>query len=84
MGKKFFSTAEIARILNISRVAVFKKIKTGQIKAEKIGRNYVVRAEDLGEIIGNTLSENKKQDIERAVGKTVKEYRRTLELLGKE
>ena len=39
--KKYLTVKELADLLGISRVAVFKKIKNGQICAEKIGRNYI-------------------------------------------
>jgi len=84
MDKQQFSTIELARILGISRIAVFKKIKSGEIKAKKIGRNFVVNRSDLAEILGDTLSEKKKREIEKSVKRTVQEYGNTLRLLGKE
>ena len=36
----YISTAELAKFLGISQVAVCKRIKNGQIKAVKIGRSY--------------------------------------------
>ncbi len=38
----YISTTELARFLGISAVAVFKRIKAGRIKAEKIGRSYAI------------------------------------------
>ena len=84
MTKKFLTSNEVAKILGISRVAVFKKIKAGQIKAEKIGRNFVIDEKNLMEILGKTLSEKNKKAIEESVKKTIKEYGETLRLLGKE
>ncbi len=84
MEKEFLSTNELARILGISRVAVFKKIKSGDIKAQKVGRNFVIRKKDLGEILGTTLGEERKRLIEGAVKKTIKDYGQTLKLLGRE
>ena len=84
MDKQQFSTIELARILGISRIAVFKKIKSGEIKAKKICRNFVVNRSDLAEILGDTLSEKKKREIEKSVKRTVQEYGNTLRLLGKE
>ena len=82
--KQFFSTVELAKILGISRIAVFKKIKSGEIKAEKVGRNFIIDKKNLVEILGNTLTEENKREIEKSVKKTVKEYGETLKLLGKE
>lgn len=83
-AKKFLSTTELAAILGISRVAVFKKIKKGEIKATKVGRNYVIAKKDLEDVFGETLSEQRKKELTKAVKKTVKEYGETLRLLGKE
>ena len=84
MDKQLFSTIELARILRISRIAVFKKIKSGEIKAKKVGRNFVINRSDLAEILGSALSEEKKREIEKSVKRTVREYGETLKLLGKE
>lgn len=80
--KKFLSTTELAKILGISRVAVWKKIKRGEIQAIKVGRNFVIDKRDLGGILNEKLSKKEKLEIERAVKKTVKEYGETLRLLG--
>ena len=80
--KRFLSTTELARILNISRVAVYKKIKAGQIKAIRAGRNFVIDRKDLGGILDEGLTNKEKAEISKAVKKTVKEYGETLRLLG--
>lgn len=84
MKKQFFSTTEVAELLGISRVAVFKKIKKGEIKAVKIGRNYAIDKKYLPQILGRVLGRQEKQIIEKAVKKTVREYGETLRLLGRE
>lgn len=81
---KYISVAELAKMLGISRIAVFNKIKKGQIKAEKIGRSYAISMEDVLDITGGQLTENDKTEIKKAVEKVVKEYGDTLKLLGKE
>ncbi|OGF62039.1 hypothetical protein A2926_01605 [Candidatus Giovannonibacteria bacterium RIFCSPLOWO2_01_FULL_44_40] len=84
MAKELFSTSEVAKMLGISRVAVFKKIKSGEIKAVRVGRNFVVRKKDLPAILGNALDEDKKREIASAVKRVVREYGETLKLLGQE
>lgn len=85
---KFISIAELAKILGISRIAVFNKIKKGQIPAEKIGRSYSISMDHVNEIISGSstrvLTEDKKKEIKKAVEKVVKEYGETLKLLGRE
>lgn len=79
----YISTSEAARIMGISRVAVFKKIKKGEIKAQKIGRNYVVDKRSLGSIY-QELTPAQKKKVVKAVRKTVKEYGEALKGLGRE
>lgn len=81
-NKEFLTTSELAKILGISRVSVFKKIKKGEIKAERIGRNFIIRKKDLGVILGEILSKKDKLEIEKAVKRVVREYGETLRLLG--
>ena len=84
MEAEFFTITELAKALGISRVAVFKRIKAMQIKAQKIGRRYVIKKADLPMEFGGELTEEKKQMIAKAVRKTVQEYGEALRLLGKE
>ena len=78
-----FSTTEVARLLGVSRVAIFKKIKSGEIKAKKVGRNYVIEKNDIAEVLGTVLGSSKKKDIDLSVKRAVKEYGEALKLLGK-
>jgi excisionase family DNA binding protein len=84
MDKKYLTTYELAQLLGISRIAVFKKIKSGKIKAKKIGRNFVINKKELGGILDESLTKKKKAEISETVKKTIKEYGETLKLLGKE
>jgi excisionase family DNA binding protein len=82
MKNIFISTTQLAKILGISHVAVYKKIKAGKIKAIKVGRNYLIAKKDLGGILNDKLTQKDKKTISKAVKKTIKEYGETLKLLG--
>ncbi|HOX09771.1 MAG TPA: helix-turn-helix domain-containing protein [Candidatus Omnitrophota bacterium] len=84
VNKGFLTTSEAAKLLGISRISVFMRIKKGYIKAIKIGRNYAIPRESILSVIEKKLSEETKKQIEDAVRKTVREYGRTLKLLGGE
>jgi len=79
--KEFYSIAELAEILNISRQAVLKKITNGQIKAEKVGRAYIIHKNDLKGIISEELTNKHKEEIKKGVAKVIKEYGDTLKML---
>ena len=80
--KQYISTIEAAKLLGISRIAVFKKIKAGEIKAEKIGRNYAVSLNEITRRLQPELTKAEQDEIDQAVKKTVREYGETLKLLG--
>ena len=80
--KEILSTTELAKILGISRIAVYKKIKNGKIKAIKVGHDFVINIKDLGNILSKELKEEEKKEIEKAIKKTIAEYGETLRLLG--
>lgn len=82
--KEYITIPELAKILGISRIAVFKKVKQGEIKAAKIGRNYAISKGVLEGLLGKTLNEEDKKRIDSAVKKTVAEYGETLKLLGRD
>ncbi len=84
MEHKTLTTTEVAKLLGVSRIAIFKQIKSGKIRAKKVGRRYVIAKADLPIEFGGELTEQKKQIISEAVRKTVQEYGEALRLLGAE
>lgn len=82
-SKKYLSTDEAAKILGISRIAVFKRIKNGTLPAQRIGRNYAIDPSALG-LKGGKLTDQTKRRIGEAVKKAVEEYGEALRKLGKE
>ena len=82
--KEYLSTSELAHLLGVSRIAVFKKIKAKKIKAFKIGRNYVIPMEEFYTAIGTFLSPEKKKEMDEVVKKAVEEYGEALRRLGAE
>ena len=84
MLKKWYSTVEVAKILRITRHAVAKRIKTGNLKAEKVGRNFAVSHSVLLEALGRDVGPKKKEEIEEAIDKAMKDYSETFRMLAKE
>lgn len=64
---KYITTAELAKMLGISRVSVHKKIKSGEIKAIAMGRNYVVERDSLPSEIKERIQAEKKQTVEQII-----------------
>ena len=83
-NKDFLSTTELANILGISRIAVFKKIKSGKIKAKKVGRNFIISRGDISAVLGTVVNEEQRKNINQAVKKAVRQYSETFRLLGQE
>lgn len=84
MEKTRLSVAEAADLLNISRIAVHKRIKAGTLSAERIGRSFVIPAEEVLGRAAGTLTDRDRKEIDAAVARVVKEYGTALKMLGKE
>jgi excisionase family DNA binding protein len=82
--KKYYSLAEVGRLLGISRIAVFRKVKRGEIDAVRIGRSWAVPARALDYLLGRALGEKAAKEIDAAVRRVVDEYGEVLERLGRE
>ena len=85
---RYISIPELARILNISRIAVYKKVKKGEIEAIRIGRNYAISQkyvmDNMSEMVKKVYPRKKKEEIIQAVDKAFDQYKETFIRLGKE
>jgi len=84
INSEYITISQLARILGISRIAVYKKVKNGQIKAIRVGKICLIPRSATLNILGKELTEKDKKEIDRAITKTVKEYGEVLKLLGRE
>ena len=82
--KEYLTIPDLAHILGISRIAVYKKVKKGEIKAIRIGKNYAIPKKYIDDLLGKELQEKDKKEIDEAIKKTVQEYGEVLKLLGLE
>lgn len=83
-NKSLLTVSQVAELLGISRVAVFKRIKKGQLPAMKYGRFYLIDKKDLPNVLSTFITNERKIEIDHNVAKTVKEYGEALRLLGRE
>jgi excisionase family DNA binding protein len=84
VAKRYITIPEFAKMLGISRIAVYKKVKGGQIPAEKVGRNYVISDRVITRILTGKISSKDKRRVDATVRKTVREYGEVLKRLGRE
>lgn len=82
--KKYFTIPEAAKLMGISRIALYKQVKAGKVQAERTGKIYMLASDDISEILGKKLSKKDVEKIDRAVDMIFKEYGEALKLLGKE
>jgi len=45
--KGFYTITDLAKLLGISRISVFKRVRNGSIKGQKMGYNYIIFKKDL-------------------------------------
>ncbi|MCE5251855.1 helix-turn-helix domain-containing protein [bacterium] len=82
--KEYITVPELARLLGVSRIAIYNRVKKGQIPATKAGRNYIITDRTVRDILGREVTPKGKKRIDAAVLKTVREYGEVLKLLGRE
>ncbi|HUT70358.1 MAG TPA: helix-turn-helix domain-containing protein [Desulfatiglandales bacterium] len=82
--EKYITIPELARLLGVSRIAIYNRVKKGQIPAIKIGKTYAITDQTIADILGKKVTERGKNRIDAAVYRTVREYGEVLKRLGKE
>jgi len=65
--KDYFTTQELAKLLGISRIAVFKKIKSGELKAVLVGKSYLIPKNSLPEDLIQTIQKEGKETAEKVI-----------------
>ncbi len=83
-NEKYLTIPELAKLLGVSRIAVYNRVRKGQIPASKLGKTYVITDRTIANILGKDVSRSEKKRIDAAVRKTVQEYGAVLKKLGKE
>ncbi len=63
--ENYYTTQELAKLLNISRVAVFKKIKSKEIKTVSTGRNYLIPKDSLPKEIKKVILQQQKETVKK-------------------
>lgn len=81
--EKYITIPQLARLLGLSRIQVYRKVKKGQIPAIRVGRVYVISDRDIAYILGEKISRKSKSQVKAAVRKTVQEYGEVLKRLCK-
>lgn len=75
MKKGYYSIPEYAKLLGLSRIAIYQRVRKGHLKAIRVGRNYMIPIKYAG--LDKTV-------IDQVIKKTVKEYGEVLKKLGRE
>lgn len=83
-NNKYLSIPQVAKFLGLSRGAVYKRVINKQIKAIKVGRNYIIPSDSITSRLHTRLSSTDKHKIERVVKRVINEYGETLRMLGDE
>lgn len=60
--KEFFSVEEVAKLLNISHSGVLYHIKTQKLKAQQVGKIYIISKEDFGDFLKLHREAKKKKE----------------------
>ena len=82
--QKYITIPQLAKLLGLSRIEVYRRVRKGQIPAIRIGRNYAISDRDVAQILGETMSSKAKKEVKTACKKVVREYGEVLKKLSRE
>lgn len=68
MAGDILSIPEAAAILGVSRIAVFKRVKSGAIPAFRVGRSWAIAREDLPAAAGRQITPSPPRKADTAHG----------------
>jgi len=71
-------------MLGLSRIAVYKKVKAGKIRATKVGRIHVISDPDVRKVLQDSVGARDRMRLDRVVKKVVRDYGDVLKRLAKE
>lgn len=83
-NRKYISIPDLAKLLGVSRITVYNRVKRGEIEAEKVGRTYVITEETVTSLLSKEPTAKEKKQMDAAVKRTVKEYGDVLRRLATE
>lgn len=81
---KYITITQLAKILGLTREAIFYRIQKGQIKAEKVGHMYIIAEDDIVDILTSALTEKDHKLNREIVKKAVAQYGELFKRLAKE
>ena len=82
--QKYITIPQLAKLLGLSRIEVYRRVRKGQIPAIKVGKIYVISDRDITYILGKELSDTEKKRLDSGVAQVIGEYGELLKRLGKE
>ena len=54
---RFLTAAEVAGLLRVSTMTVYRLIKAGQLASVRVGKSYRVREDDVDRFLASTYTE---------------------------
>ena len=80
----YITIPQLAEMMGVSRTTVYRRVKSGEILAERVGHAHLIPEGEVHRLLSTELTESDKERIDRAVKKAIKEYGEVLKRLGEE
>lgn len=80
--RQFITIPQLAALMGYSRIAVYKQVKKGHIRAMRVGRIHLISKNEVERLLGTHVGKDRIAAIDKAVDRTIKEYGEVLRLLG--
>ena len=83
-NQRWVTIPELAKAMGLSRITVYKRVKSGKIPAEMVGGNYIISADRVPYILGQKLSREDNLRIQLVVERAIKDFGEVFKWLSKE
>ena len=80
----YITIPKLAKMLNLSRTTIFNWVKSGKIKASKVGGTWIIDDPDIMQTLRGELTEKQKEEIDQAVLRAIEEYGQVFKQLSQE
>ena len=80
----YITIPKLAEMLNLSRTTVFNWVKSGKIKASKVGGTWIIDDPDLMMQLNGNITGAQKEEIKKIVQEAVEQYGELFKRLSKE
>jgi len=81
---KLFTVPQLADLLGVSRVTIWRKVRSGEIPAQNVGGMNLISQEEISHVLSKNITQAEKDAIDEAVRKGIADFSEVFKELARE